>query len=62
MSDSNSIKTALRDEDLEWLADKYPTAMSNAERLRNAVNTARNHFEMLEKLELDEQLDKEDLK
>lgn len=39
---SHSPKVSLNDTTYEWLQDRYPDAMSDAEAVRMAINEARN--------------------
>lgn len=61
---SNSTKVSLPDEAYEWLRERYPAAMSDAERIRQAVNDARNaereRLEALQQMEVSESDDSDD--
>lgn len=39
---SHSPKVSLNDDTYEWLQERYPDAMSDAEAVRMAINDARN--------------------
>jgi len=52
--ETNSIKTAMNDSTVEWLRKTYPSAMSDAERMRMAVSDAQRFQQLVDQTELGE--------